>query len=148
MLQRCGIRVCTGQSPSVRKPPERSVRPGREAPRPGRGQRIRPRRPDPMTEPILAARPASAQLSGLAPAELRGPCSANPELFFTEDDPAAAAAAKAICGGCPFRAPCLAFALATRQPYGVWGGLTAEERRPAVRRICPRCGAECPPRRI
>jgi hypothetical protein len=101
-----------------------------------------------MTEPILAARPASsAQLVGLAPAELRGPCRNDPELFFAED-PEAAATAKAICGTCPFRVPCLAFALATRQRHGVWGGLTAEERRPpAERRNCPRCGTECPPRR-
>jgi hypothetical protein len=102
-----------------------------------------------MTEPILAARPASAGLPGLAPAELRGPCRFDPDLFFAEDDPAAAAAAKAICGTCPVRVPCLAFALATREPHGVWGGLTAEERRPpADPRTCPRCSAGCPPRRI
>ena len=37
-------------------------------------------------------------------------------------------AAKAICETCPVIAECAAFAAATREPYGVWGGLTPEER--------------------
>ena len=36
--------------------------------------------------------------------------------------------AKRICQGCPVVANCLQWALATREPYGVWGGLSAEER--------------------
>jgi WhiB family transcriptional regulator, redox-sensing transcriptional regulator len=36
--------------------------------------------------------------------------------------------AKAICRGCPVAAPCLAEALAHRDRWGVFGGLTAEER--------------------
>jgi WhiB family redox-sensing transcriptional regulator len=39
------------------------------------------------------------------------------------------ATAKAVCAACPVRRPCLDFALATRQPYGIWGGMTPEERR-------------------
>ncbi len=38
------------------------------------------------------------------------------------------AAAKAICGGCLVRADCLSWAMATGQQYGVWGGLSEEER--------------------
>jgi hypothetical protein len=38
------------------------------------------------------------------------------------------AAAKAVCAGCPVRAQCLAEAVA-RIPYGIAGGMTAEERR-------------------
>jgi WhiB family redox-sensing transcriptional regulator len=38
------------------------------------------------------------------------------------------AAAKAVCGACPVRAQCAAHALATREPYGVWGGFTEAER--------------------
>ncbi len=38
------------------------------------------------------------------------------------------AAAKAVCRGCPVRAECAAHALATREPYGVWGGFTEGER--------------------
>ncbi len=37
-------------------------------------------------------------------------------------------AAKAICQTCPVRAECAAHALATREPYGVWGGFTEAER--------------------
>lgn len=40
--------------------------------------------------------------------------------------------AKAICATCPVIAECAAFALATREPYGVWGGLTPEERLGAI----------------
>ncbi|MCX4694473.1 WhiB family transcriptional regulator [Streptomyces sp. NBC_01408] len=45
------------------------------------------------------------------------------------------AAAKRVCAGCPVRAECLEHALRTREPFGVWGGLTEEERRarPALR---------------
>lgn len=36
--------------------------------------------------------------------------------------------AKAVCATCPVVADCLHWALAAREPYGVWGGLSAEER--------------------
>lgn len=39
------------------------------------------------------------------------------------------AAAKAICGRCPVRGPCVAEALGRQESCGVWGGLTARERR-------------------
>jgi len=38
------------------------------------------------------------------------------------------AAAKQLCRRCPVRAECAAHALATREPYGVWGGFTETER--------------------
>jgi WhiB family redox-sensing transcriptional regulator len=38
------------------------------------------------------------------------------------------AAAKSICRTCPVRAECAAHALASREPYGVWGGFTESER--------------------
>ena len=41
--------------------------------------------------------------------------------------------AKSICRACPSRAPCLAFALATRQDLGVWGGTSPEDRRELIR---------------
>jgi WhiB family redox-sensing transcriptional regulator len=57
----------------------------------------------------------------------------DPELFFP---PGTAGPnleqvnrAKAICAGCPVRAECLEWSLATRQDEGIWGGMTAEERR-------------------
>lgn len=39
-----------------------------------------------------------------------------------------AAGAKAICRGCPVVAECLEHALRVREPYGVWGGRTEDER--------------------
>jgi WhiB family redox-sensing transcriptional regulator len=56
----------------------------------------------------------------------------NPEIFHpTLDDEAGEA--KAICELCSVRQPCLEFALVTREKDGVWGGLTARERRRLVR---------------
>ena len=43
------------------------------------------------------------------------------------------AAAKAVCGTCPVIDACLQHALSVREPYGVWGGLTEDERRVALR---------------
>lgn len=36
--------------------------------------------------------------------------------------------AKAVCRGCDVRVPCLNYALQTADRWGVWGGLTGEER--------------------
>ena len=37
--------------------------------------------------------------------------------------------AKAICGECPVRQPCLQYALDIREPHGIWGGLNEVERK-------------------
>ena len=37
--------------------------------------------------------------------------------------------AKKICAGCPVKQECLEYALANREQYGVWGGMTFAERR-------------------
>ncbi|MGH8906204.1 MAG: WhiB family transcriptional regulator [Egibacteraceae bacterium] len=62
----------------------------------------------------------------------------DPELFFPigTTGPALAQAelAKAVCQRCPVIAQCLAWALATRQEAGVWGGLSEDERRDLRRR--------------
>jgi WhiB family redox-sensing transcriptional regulator len=50
------------------------------------------------------------------------PChSADPELYFSEDQQMITKA-KALCGGCPMKAKCLAGALSRAEPCGVWGG--------------------------
>lgn len=36
--------------------------------------------------------------------------------------------AKAVCARCPVIENCLRWALAAREPYGVWGGLSVDER--------------------
>ena len=52
--------------------------------------------------------------------------------------------AKSLCGGCPVRQQCLDWALDTKQPDGVWGGLDERERRlggaPRIARVCGGCG--------
>ena len=57
---------------------------------------------------------------------------ADPELFFPIGTTGAAVAeiqrAKAVCARCPVQRPCLAYALATRQEFGIWGGRDENER--------------------
>lgn len=57
----------------------------------------------------------------------------DPELFFPVSDlgPGARQAeqAKAVCAGCPVRAECLEYALENGLDYGIFGGLTEQERR-------------------
>ncbi|OEV04750.1 WhiB family transcriptional regulator [Streptomyces oceani] len=56
-------------------------------------------------------------------------------LFFAPSkEPTAARltreqAAKRVCAGCPVVGECREHALVQPEPYGVWGGLTAAERR-------------------
>lgn len=58
----------------------------------------------------------------------------NPEIFFHpegERGPARRrrdARAKALCQECPVIRQCGEHALSTREPYGVWGGMTEEDR--------------------
>jgi hypothetical protein len=42
--------------------------------------------------------------------------------------------AKAVCRACPVRDDCLEYALTNAEPWGVWGGLSADERRVERRR--------------
>ena len=53
-----------------------------------------------------------------------------PNLFY-DPTPQAVARAKAVCAGCPVRCACVASAVAGGE-HGVWGGLTANERRGGV----------------
>ena len=39
------------------------------------------------------------------------------------------ARAKAVCATCPVIKDCLSWAMDVAEPYGVWGGLTPDERR-------------------
>jgi len=64
---------------------------------------------------------------------LRAACqSIDPELFFPVSPAGRSleqvAKAKAVCGRCLVRRHCLAYALQSRQKYGIWGGLTEDER--------------------
>ena len=68
--------------------------------------------------------------------QLEGSCQGlNSSVFFHPDGERGPARsrradrAKAICQRCPVLEQCRRYALAAREPYGVWGGLTEEERR-------------------
>ncbi len=60
----------------------------------------------------------------------------HPDLFFpsgsTEDGALQTAEAKRVCRRCPVRRPCLHYATEHRIEFGVWGGLSEEERRAAA----------------
>src|SRR5579859_3973807 len=67
--------------------------------------------------------------------QLRGLCRGkDSSLFFHPEGERGAArssreaAAKEICMNCPVQIPCADHALKVREPYGVWGGMTEEER--------------------
>ncbi len=55
----------------------------------------------------------------------------DPEVFFPEKGKPTRPA-KSICARCPVRAECLEEALAAGYVAGVWGGLSAQERRPML----------------
>ena len=67
--------------------------------------------------------------------QLEGACRrVGPEVFFHPEGERGSkrhhrdSAAKEVCLGCPVLAQCREHALAVREPYGVWGGLTEDER--------------------
>lgn len=70
--------------------------------------------------------------------QLRGSCrGVDSDVFFHPEGERGAiraareTAAKLICAGCPVIRECAAHALASREPYGVWGGLTESDREAA-----------------
>lgn len=71
----------------------------------------------------------------------------DPDLFYPEKGESALAA-KSLCARCDVRAACLGEALARREAWGVWGGLSARERaellaaREALERLAAAEGAE------
>jgi hypothetical protein len=50
----------------------------------------------------------------------------DPEWFFDEQLPILA---KAVCETCPLKQACLNWAIKSGEPYGIYGGLTPEERK-------------------
>jgi len=67
--------------------------------------------------------------------QLLGSCRRqDPDLFFHpegERGPSRVSretSAKAVCATCPVLQQCAAHALAVREPYGVWGGMSEEDR--------------------
>lgn len=103
---------------------------------------VHTRWPSPVPDPAADALAELAELLGSLPGPWadRGACrDARDDVHFptgAEDSPGyrlAAAIAKRECAGCPVIAECLAHALDTREPHGVWGGTTPAERRALTR---------------
>lgn len=46
-------------------------------------------------------------------------------------------AAKEVCASCPVQPVCLDWALDAREPHGMWGGLTEDERKSLLRKRTP-----------
>jgi WhiB family redox-sensing transcriptional regulator len=64
----------------------------------------------------------------------RGLCTeVDSELFYPERG-SPAAAAKRICADCSVRSQCLDFALDSGEAWGIWGGMSRDERRDESRR--------------
>jgi WhiB family redox-sensing transcriptional regulator len=67
--------------------------------------------------------------------QLLGACRGNdPESFFHPEGERGSSrvqrdlAAKAVCATCPVLRQCADHALTVREPYGVWGGMSEDER--------------------
>lgn len=62
------------------------------------------------------------------------PCESNPDAFFPEDYDERVVQneqrriAKALCAECPIKVQCLDYAMATNEVYGIWGGLSYQQR--------------------
>lgn len=56
----------------------------------------------------------------------------DPDVFFPTSEEEAGPAL-AYCSGCAIRDECLAWALKNGERYGVWGGLTEQQRRRVAR---------------
>lgn len=59
-------------------------------------------------------------------------CRSDPEAYFAVG--VRSGAARALCGGCGYLDVCRAYALARPSLWGVWGGMTRNEREVARRR--------------
>ena len=67
------------------------------------------------------------------------PCSNAPDLFFpNKEEPHTLTnmyEAKKMCQQCPLIAICAGYAIEAEEDFGVWGGLSANERRSLRRRL-------------
>ena len=84
-----------------------------------------------MNAPLrAAASPSTLASPRPLPAEWtrRAACRHWPELDWVDPTPEQARQCRALCAGCPVQSNCLAVALVTAEPWGIWGGLDVDER--------------------
>lgn len=66
---------------------------------------------------------------------------ADPLLFFHPQNERGSSrvrrdqSAKRVCASCPVRLECADYAIRAREPYGVWGGLSEEDRENIYRKL-------------
>ena len=92
-----------------------------------------------VTEPAIGHGGARAPGTGGATAPGEGwvpyaKCADLPRTTFFPRERVGVMVAKHVCGSCPVRSQCLAYALANRIATGVWGGASEQERRRILRR--------------
>jgi WhiB family redox-sensing transcriptional regulator len=58
----------------------------------------------------------------------------DPEVFYPGNGDNGTEA-KAVCADCPVRSECLMLALERREEFGIWGGLSTNQRRRLLRRM-------------
>ena len=75
------------------------------------------------------------QMTGSMDWQMRASCRGlSGDLFFNADNERGPskrhreASAKAVCATCPVLQACLDWALRVGEPYGVWGGMSTDER--------------------
>lgn len=80
--------------------------------------------------------------------QLQGACRrSGPEVFFHPEGERGSrrrsrdSTAKRICLGCPVVNECREHALAVREPYGVWGAMTEDERESVYLDLAPGCAS-------
>jgi WhiB family redox-sensing transcriptional regulator len=67
--------------------------------------------------------------------------SADPLLFFHPQNERGSSrirrdqSAKRVCASCPVRLECADYAIRAREPFGVWGGLSEDDREQIFRRM-------------
>jgi hypothetical protein len=76
----------------------------------------------------LGAEPDSPRLPAPPEWTRRAACLHWPDLDWIDPPPDQTGVCRAICADCPVKRQCLAAALVGAEPWGIWGGLDADER--------------------
>src|SRR6478672_977646 len=88
----------------------------------------------PLTYVKPAGGPTPVELAN-DPWRTRAACRGMDTRAWFVDHPAKLVrAAQLVCSGCPVRRHCLAWALTFGEASGVWGGLSAHDRKPLAKR--------------
>jgi WhiB family redox-sensing transcriptional regulator len=87
----------------------------------------------------VSGHPGIPQIKSRAPRDVAWQTQAactntDPEAFFPTAGRYVTVGARRVCTHCPVQAACLEYALTHSEWYGIWGGLSVDERRELYRR--------------